>query len=312
MWEFEKKALLTRAEYEILETAFFGADCKSVVNKNHYYDTDNLEMNRAGITCRIRETDGRFKAVIKTHKTDGGECSREDSFPADGAGNAITVNGRSYNYKGTLITFRKIKKYNEKISLMLDKNEYLGVTDYELEIEYCRGCKSSAEDLLGKISELLKKHGALQSGLPPGERAYSAVSKSSRFFERYKSLQDCGKNINFGKTPKEKESLVKFSTGMNSVQIRSLKDGLGRKILEEMRTENGALFCEFVYRKDSDTDKSSDKTESGFSSQSRRAYQIKYSNGRTLSYEYDENGRVTKFNDGNKNTTVYGYDPQGR
>lgn len=69
--EFEKKILLTEEEYQAVlkQRSREGRRHRRehYVQKNHYYDTEDLSMNRQGITCRIREKKGRFTATHKTH-----------------------------------------------------------------------------------------------------------------------------------------------------------------------------------------------------------------------------------------------------
>ena len=63
--ENELKMLLTAAEYDILMEAYAsgGTTEKHI---NYYYDTPSLEGTAAGITYRIREQNGIFRATGKT------------------------------------------------------------------------------------------------------------------------------------------------------------------------------------------------------------------------------------------------------
>ena len=72
MLKHEKKALLTKEEYDVMM-----ASCKGMAvefQTNYYFDTDDMYMNRKGITCRIRAKNGTYKTTIKKHGTD---CSVE-------------------------------------------------------------------------------------------------------------------------------------------------------------------------------------------------------------------------------------------
>ena len=71
MMEFEKKILLTEEEYQAVlkQRSREGRRHRRehYVQKNHYYDTEDLSMNRQGITCRIREKGGlplRIKRIL--------------------------------------------------------------------------------------------------------------------------------------------------------------------------------------------------------------------------------------------------------
>ena len=67
--EYEKKFLLTKEEYLKLISSLCG-NTAPIIQTNHYYDTNNFELNDKGITCRIREKDNKFTATIKTHLPD--------------------------------------------------------------------------------------------------------------------------------------------------------------------------------------------------------------------------------------------------
>ena len=53
MLEYEKKLIITQREYENIVTEYLPS--KTIRQTNYYYDTENLSLNRAGITFRIRE-----------------------------------------------------------------------------------------------------------------------------------------------------------------------------------------------------------------------------------------------------------------
>ena len=68
MIETEKKIILTYEEY----LAVIMKMCKyaePVIQTNYYFDTENLTMNRKGITCRIRFKNGKYTAEIKKRFT---------------------------------------------------------------------------------------------------------------------------------------------------------------------------------------------------------------------------------------------------
>ena len=67
MIETEKKIILTYEEY----LAIIMKMCKyaePVIQTNYYFDTENLTMNRKGVTCRIRFKNGKYTAEIKSHE----------------------------------------------------------------------------------------------------------------------------------------------------------------------------------------------------------------------------------------------------
>lgn len=79
MFEFEKKVLLTAKEYETIVSKF----CENLQSKcqiNYYFDTDDLDMNKKGITCRIRLKDGIYTTTVKKHNYEHQDCSFEETI----------------------------------------------------------------------------------------------------------------------------------------------------------------------------------------------------------------------------------------
>lgn len=175
MTEYEKKVLLTKEEYEsFLE--FFGYD-KSFEQINYYFDTDDLSMNMQDITCRIRFKDGRYKGTIKKHISNK-EQSEETEINIQ---NGIYENefiDSGLKLQGLLVTKRHIIWEVFGCEVVLDKNEYLGYTDYELEIEYLSECEKQAKFIFELFLMILVRHKFT------AVQAYKVPSKSSRFFEK--------------------------------------------------------------------------------------------------------------------------------
>ena len=67
---------------------------------------------------------------------------------------------------------------------MLDKNDYLDHTDYELEIEYLASCEKYATQLVWDIASILISNGKLSNIEDFFGRMQNVKSKSQRFFER--------------------------------------------------------------------------------------------------------------------------------
>jgi uncharacterized protein YjbK len=78
--------------------------------------------------------------------------------------------------QGSLMTERKTFKICDRITMMLDLNQYLDVVDYELEIEYSEPFRMQAEGMLMLIGGVVGKSIHLDT-----------VSKSERFFQRLNS-----------------------------------------------------------------------------------------------------------------------------
>ena len=183
MLEYEKKIMLTAEEY----LAIVKLLCKDLPVKtqtNYYFDTDNLDMNNKGITCRIREKDGRYKATIKSHCTEHPDCSVEEDLSEKTDFDASSFTGFGLRYQGQLVTDRIIIQKDADCELVVDCNTYLGHKDFELEIEYCENSEHIAQTLLGNIAEILVAAKALNDGRDFIERAGQGKSKAQRFFER--------------------------------------------------------------------------------------------------------------------------------
>ncbi len=179
MLEFEKKILLTKKEYEAL-MKWKDLQTPSFVQINHYYDNDAYAMNQLGITCRIREKGGTFTATMKAHQGEGTDCSIEHSMTALHKKDDRLFKHMNVTYQGSLKTFRTVLWQEEGFEGVLDKNEYLSVTDYELELEYSPDKKIFAEQTLAWLEENLLSEGNIRNGWTREDRI--APSKSERFF----------------------------------------------------------------------------------------------------------------------------------
>lgn len=135
MMEFEKKKLLTKEEYDRL-LCCVDRPIEAFWQKNTYFDTDDLKLNSLGITCRIREKDGVYKATIKEHQAESEDCSIENTVYVKNKYDDVFFQKMGVKYQGEIKTFRIVLWKDNDIEVVLDKNYYLGWTDYELEIEY--------------------------------------------------------------------------------------------------------------------------------------------------------------------------------
>ena len=183
MIEREKKLLLTQDEYDYLmehlgyESPLIQKPITTQIN--YYFDTDDLSMNRQNTTCRIRFKDGKYKATMKKHSTDSEQSTETEIAIYNGLdSNAFIDMGLKLH--GKLITKRCVVLKDANYKVVLDKNEYLGHTDYELEIEYALGHEKDAKSIYRYIVETLQRNCPLIT--------YSTAiisSKSARFFEVY-------------------------------------------------------------------------------------------------------------------------------
>lgn len=185
MTECEKKLLLSEEAYNALMERFSSAQKQIVTQVNYYFDTDDFAMNRQDSTCRIRLKDGQYKATMKQH-TAGTDQSTETEMEiyAGLDHNAFTDMG--LKLWGALTTHRCVLLKNPHLEVVLDRNEYLGYTDYELEIEYLPEYEKEARAVLKEVEKALQRKrspiyniGIFSAGL----------NKSKRFFKRMKAAE---------------------------------------------------------------------------------------------------------------------------
>lgn len=179
MIENEFKIMLTKAQYEKLLSS---RDFSTVTQVNYYYDTGNLEMSARHITVRVRELDGKFYLQMKlpTEKAlSRVELEKElDALPETLSGDLLSslAKGDYPEVKkiGSLKTTRSVRKFDGG-EIDLDKSEYFGKIDYEVEIEFTN--ELNARKVLNEITELLEIK-------PDGE---VCAGKIRRFLEEYKN-----------------------------------------------------------------------------------------------------------------------------
>ncbi len=188
MLEYEKKIMLTADEYlSILITI-----CKYVpieTQTNYYFDNDDLSMNEEGITCRIRAKDGKYKATVKNHNTEHSDCSIEVDLVEKTEFDPQIFNVLGLHHQGELITERVVMYKDSACEMVLDRNVYLGHTDFELEVEYSKESECRAQTLIQNIGECLVAAGQLTGIDEFIARVGQGGSKSQRFFERLKNLK---------------------------------------------------------------------------------------------------------------------------
>ena len=183
MLEKEIKLMLTRSEYELLEKTFdFSSE---IVQKNNYYRSSACAEKR--ISVRVRELGGKKLLQVKLPVSSSGsldireELERElDSVPQVISSELLSeicgIEDEAV-FIGALVTKRSLCYDYENVELALDKNEYLGMTDYELEAEYTG---EYPEGLTARLKELEKK------------KKKAAFGKYSRFCKRLAEVTDYG------------------------------------------------------------------------------------------------------------------------
>ena len=182
MLEYEMKVLLNRDEYEVIAKR---CNDNCVENQiNYYFDTDDLYMNKNGVTCRIRAKNGKYKMTIKNHCVQEENCSvEEDVYEGDVLDSRI-FDALGLKFMGELVTSRMILHKDKVCEMVIDKNYYLGHTDYEIEIEYSKEAEQKALGYLKSIAVCLTESKIVPSVEMFLDRIGKGDSKSNRFFER--------------------------------------------------------------------------------------------------------------------------------
>ena len=180
MLEYEKKIILTREEYTMLADQCKNNMVESQIN--YYFDTDDLYMNRKGITCRIRSKNGKYKTTVKNHCTDDRGCSVEEHLCESTDFKPQIFEAMGLRLQGELITERIIMYRDALCEMVLDRNTYLGHIDFEIEIEYAAGCEAKALECLRNVAEYFVAAKVMDCTDECMNRIGKGKSKSERFF----------------------------------------------------------------------------------------------------------------------------------
>lgn len=185
MLEYEKKIMLTADEY--LSIIMMCKHSPIETQTNYYFDNDDLSMNKKGITCRIRAKDGKYKATVKNHSTEHPDCSVEVDLVEKTEFDPQIFNVLGLHHQGKLVTDRVVMHKDSTCEMVLDRNVYLGHTDFELEVEYSKESECRAQTLIENIGECLVATEQLTGIDEFVARAGQGKSKSQRFFEHLKN-----------------------------------------------------------------------------------------------------------------------------
>jgi uncharacterized protein YjbK len=187
MIELEIKQLLTKEKYhEILKYGDFTPyKRKQQVQLNYYYDSEGYYLYQNDITLRVRQIEDALKMEIKlslenkgTHKVKQELSKTLVELPVnidlkqEFNDLALDIHASLIH---SLVTDRTSIIVNENIRVDLDKSCYLGVIDYELEIEFNDGFYEEAYQIY-KI--FFTARDPVASG-----------GKKTRFFEQYFKLK---------------------------------------------------------------------------------------------------------------------------
>ena len=144
---------------------------------NYYYDTDENALNILRTTVRIRQQYGDMKLQIKRHRKNSNGLATSDEYSGkiDILPSVMKIPDipDKVILKGALVTERQVFSFGKNSNICFDENMYLGICDYEVEIEVD---ERDTEDALSIINYL----GLIQKPIK---------SKSERFFRRLEAMK---------------------------------------------------------------------------------------------------------------------------
>ena len=159
----EFKSLITEEEYEKLVNLFKGN--KTDTQTNHYFDTPRFSLKALDVSLRVRERDN-YELTLKRKKgysvnMINVEISKEDFLLMNESSfvNNPEIRNELQSMIGeqklvnflSLSTHRTYFPYKSGV-LFIDKSEYLGVTDYEIEFS-ANSYNLGKRDFIGLINE---------------------------------------------------------------------------------------------------------------------------------------------------------------
>ena len=107
-------------------------------------------------------------------------------------------------------------------------------------------------------------------------------------------------------------TVVKFTAGGKSVTSHSKTDSFGRKVFDELQLGTGFVSRQFAYFAGDIPEEHKQGGKVKSAATTSLVSQIILSDGRTISYEYDKEERITKVTDSVEGTVEYTYDPLGQ
>lgn len=148
--EIELKNMITQQEFHTLRSFFQLNDKDFFTQENHYFDTVDFALKKAGCALRIRKKNHTYEMTLKQPYGDGlletneqiDERSAEQIFksgsiliePIRSLLIEMNIDPDLIQYFGSLKTIRAEVEYKEGL-IVLDHSYYLNKEDFELEYE---------------------------------------------------------------------------------------------------------------------------------------------------------------------------------
>lgn len=176
--EFETRLMLSDEQYFFIVTYYMNIypNKHFLQNTNTYYDTDDLYLRSQGMTLRLRTiNDVKSEFTLKIKGENGDEeindgltpkeaelLTNENVFPYGQVRNRLMLLPYSLDkyHSITSLYNRRLEIEFEDYLLVIDKNVYGDITDYNLEIESRIGiehAKQVMKEYIGKFNLTLSK-----------------------------------------------------------------------------------------------------------------------------------------------------------
>lgn len=123
---------------------------------------------------------------------------------------------------------------------------------------------------------------------------------------------DGSEQVIYYENPENENAVVKFNVGGKTITSHSKTDSFGRKVFDELQLGTGFVSRQFSYYAGQTTKEHRENGKLKSSPTTQLVSQIVLSDGRTISYEYDKEERITRVIDSVDGTTEYTYDALGQ
>lgn len=178
--EIEYKFLVSEEELNQF-LSYFDTQGNNAVRKiqiNYYYDTDDNMLNKNDVTVRVRQEQDKLKCQIKKHTNTSMALFFSDEYCGclERLPKVLRVEGihEELLLKGSLVTERREINFGVCGKLCFDISMYLGMIDYEIEVEYTERDKQSGEAIAAII----------------GLNTKASAMKSHRFFKQLEEISN--------------------------------------------------------------------------------------------------------------------------
>ena len=194
--EFESRIMLNESEYIAIVSHYIRLypNKQFLKNVNYYFDTDELYLRKHHINLRIRViNDTKYELTLKVSHSDGDDEINDVIFKKDAdalINNERFPDGNVKTYLQSLpysldaykvitsLNNLRLEIENEDHLLVIDKNTYGEITDYNLEIEAKESIKAAFRHLNNYIEQFnLTNRGKKYVG--KSHRAIDAATKKA-------------------------------------------------------------------------------------------------------------------------------------